>query len=289
MAGQEVIPSVCGPLAHSVEDLKIFVQSVLAQRPWKKDPKVIVLPWNEPQLPKKLCFGVFRWDRRLYPHPPVVRALNEAVDALQKAGHEVIEWDPPMHHDGNQYMNKIFGADGGKDILDACAMSGEPPVTQLSVFLSKVQEISVSEYWQATNDRRDYQMRYMEYWNSTKDKTTTGRPVDAWISPVAVLCGIKPGEWLKLGFQVSYTQLLNMLDYPVCVVPVTNVDAKVDVPNTSYKPVNETDEQVWKAYEPKTFDGMPISVQVIAPRLEEENVLAYADVLDRALRSVISL
>lgn len=46
MEGQETVHSVCGPLTHSVADMRLFVQSVLAEEPWKYDSKVIPLPWR---------------------------------------------------------------------------------------------------------------------------------------------------------------------------------------------------------------------------------------------------
>lgn len=46
MEGQETVHSVCGPLTHSVADMRLFVQSVLAEEPWKYDSKVIPMPWR---------------------------------------------------------------------------------------------------------------------------------------------------------------------------------------------------------------------------------------------------
>jgi hypothetical protein len=46
MEGQETIHSVCGPLAHSVADMRLFVTSVLSQEPWSYDSKVIPMPWR---------------------------------------------------------------------------------------------------------------------------------------------------------------------------------------------------------------------------------------------------
>lgn len=47
MEGQETVHSVCGPLAHSVADMRLFVTSVLSQEPWLHDSKVIPMPWRE--------------------------------------------------------------------------------------------------------------------------------------------------------------------------------------------------------------------------------------------------
>jgi amidase len=46
MEGQETIHSVCGPMCHSVADMRLFVTSVLSQKPWAYDSKVIPMPWR---------------------------------------------------------------------------------------------------------------------------------------------------------------------------------------------------------------------------------------------------
>lgn len=40
---------------------------------------------------------------------------------------------------------------------------------------------------------------------------------------------------------------VNLLDYTASVLPVTTVDKTIDVINESYKPLSDTDEQVWKS------------------------------------------
>lgn len=46
MEGQETIHSVCGPMCHSLEDMKLFMTSVLSEQPWEYDSKVIPMPWR---------------------------------------------------------------------------------------------------------------------------------------------------------------------------------------------------------------------------------------------------
>lgn len=47
MEGQETVHSVCGPLTHSIADMKLFMTAVLAEAPWSYDPKVIPMPWRQ--------------------------------------------------------------------------------------------------------------------------------------------------------------------------------------------------------------------------------------------------
>lgn len=47
MEGQETVHSVCGPITHSIADMRLFMTSVLAEQPWQYDSKVIPLPWRQ--------------------------------------------------------------------------------------------------------------------------------------------------------------------------------------------------------------------------------------------------
>jgi amidase len=117
--GQETCPSVCGPIAHNLGDIKLFVKSVLSQKPWFQDPKVIELDWREDAVGEvrssgKLCFGIMKWDGKFMPHPPILRGIDMVADALRKAGHEVVEWEPYQHERGIDMIFSIFRMDGGK-------------------------------------------------------------------------------------------------------------------------------------------------------------------------------
>jgi amidase len=66
---------------------------------------VVEMAWKEEQsvLPAQLALGVYRTDVQdgplsVRPLPPVERALEEIIAVLWKLGHEVIEWEPPSHH-----------------------------------------------------------------------------------------------------------------------------------------------------------------------------------------------
>jgi amidase len=70
MEGQETVHSVCGPLTHSVADMRLFVTSVLSQKPWSYDSKVVPIPWRQEEedaiktkiADKSLTLGYFSCD-----------------------------------------------------------------------------------------------------------------------------------------------------------------------------------------------------------------------------------
>ena len=70
MEGQETIHSVCGPITHSIDDMRLFMKAVLQEQPWSFDSKVVPMPWRtaeEEAIRKKissgcLTLGVYRCD-----------------------------------------------------------------------------------------------------------------------------------------------------------------------------------------------------------------------------------
>lgn len=99
MEGQSVVRSAIGGMGHSIQDLRILTKTMLDVQPWTLDPNVVPLPWRQDLedetrkkiASKKLRFGVIRSDGMVRPHPPIVRAVDEAVKALVANGHEVFQ------------------------------------------------------------------------------------------------------------------------------------------------------------------------------------------------------
>lgn len=89
---------------------------------------------------------------------------------------------------------------------------------------------------------RNFQKEYMDYWNSTKDLTSTGKPVDAFISPLAPFAAARPGKYSYY----TYSTITNLLDYAAVAMPVTQVDKDIDVVDEQYIPRNAEDEKVYK-------------------------------------------
>ena len=71
------------------------MRTVIARKPWLKDPLAIKKAWDEDayQLSEhggrgaKLCFAVCWDDGITRPHPPIIRGLEIAKQALVAAGH----------------------------------------------------------------------------------------------------------------------------------------------------------------------------------------------------------
>lgn len=156
MDGQNTILSVVGPLATSIGSLRLAMQALLGREPWLRDPLVIELPWRSEQenvireLASQttgsggLAFGVLRHDGACTPHPPMARALDMAVDALERLGHQVIEWKPPSHEKLGEIALRSWIYDGGKEVRDTFALSGEPMSAQIAMFKETRDESSAT-------------------------------------------------------------------------------------------------------------------------------------------------
>lgn len=88
--GMISIKSSYGPACHSMEDLKMFTKLLNSHPTLLYEPSCIPIPWREVPRPEKLCIGVMNFDGVVMPHPPVLRAIEETVNALKSAGHDGI-------------------------------------------------------------------------------------------------------------------------------------------------------------------------------------------------------
>ncbi|KAH6679332.1 amidase signature domain-containing protein [Halenospora varia] len=302
MDGQNSILSVVGPLGTSVGALRLVVKSLLAKEPWFHDPLVCEIPWRDEQEQAvldivkgsgggQLCFGIFWQDENVRPQPPVRRALDIVVKTVEKLGHKVIEWKPPSHARGIEIALKTWLYDGGTDVHAAFALSGEPMVSQISsTYGERKEEYTASQIATVNVAKRAYQKEYMDYWNSTATLTTTGRPVDAIIAPLAPFAAARPdmgkfgrGEYKLKRVMPGLSAWVNLLDYSAAVLPVMMVDKGVDVVDVGYTPINGVDEKVQMAYDPELYDGAHVGVQIVGRRFQEEKVLALTEILGDAL------
>ncbi|KAG8421628.1 hypothetical protein J3458_003493 [Metarhizium acridum] len=121
MEGQETIHSVCGPLAHSVADLRLFTTAVLEHQPWNFDSKVVPMPLRQGEADavkakvsaSGLTLGYYSCDGNVLPHPPVLRVVQTVVDKLKGAGHVVLPWEPYKHPYAVDLANRVYASDGG--------------------------------------------------------------------------------------------------------------------------------------------------------------------------------
>ena len=139
-------------------------------------------------------------------------------------------------------------------------------------------EKTTPEQWQLVAKREAYKARWHTWWRDeaqmdfllTVPNATPAVPHDGMKDAVSS-CG--------------YTFLFNLLDYSAGIIPVTRVDKQLDqLPATfHFSDLNGVAKGAYTHYDADAMHGLPVGVQVVGQRLEEERVLAMMERLEDAL------
>lgn len=74
------------------------------------------------------------------------------------------------------------------------------------------------------------------------------------------------------------------LDYSAGVLPVTHVDKERDVLLSAFKPRNAIEAGAYRMYDAQKMHGLPVGVQIVGRRFQEEKVLEGMKTVERLLR-----
>ncbi|GAA96941.1 uncharacterized protein L969DRAFT_96833 [Mixia osmundae IAM 14324] len=278
MVGQETVESVIGPLARSLSTIKKFYQVVLNAECWRRDPKILDLPFRQDHYEltangghdAKYSFAIIKTEGYVLPDPPILRALSIVADALREQGHEILDWDASDHREGVELINEIFQADGGADFIEQVGVSGETHILSERSGAA----LSTLEVWKLNHRKETYRKQYLDKWEKAISPMT-GRVVDAIISPVAPHTAPKHGQYIYCG----HTSIWNLLDYPSCAFPVTKVQASLDAPDPAFKPLSGLDAQCNAQYDVRETAGSPVALQLTGRRHKDEHLLGMMQVL----------
>ncbi|KZT72884.1 amidase [Daedalea quercina L-15889] len=291
--GMDAIIGALGPLATSARDLALFCRVMLQYRPWLVEPPLLEIPWKQSiadgeGIPEKLSIAILWDDGVVKPHPPVLDALKRTKDALVAAGHNVISWVPVDHQDAWDLILRLYFLDGGEEYRET--MAAEPMVPQSEWILRQTphngKPLTVAQIFKLNRTREMFRSRVVAHWNDTAQRTTTGRSIDAILSPVAPTLA-PPHDTTRWW---GYTSYWNLMDFPAVVFPTGRFRAQGYMPlDVSGEPVGGTrprsamEEYIRKQWAPETYDNAPVALQLIGRRLNEERLLGTLSVVERAL------
>ncbi|KAI8932322.1 hypothetical protein NX059_010517 [Plenodomus lindquistii] len=312
MAGQEAIPSVFSPMARTLNDLTYFTRSFIQMKPWTYDYTVHPLAWREEieeeyKEKKKLRIGVMRTDHVVDPSPACARAIEETVAALKAEGHDVFDVEPPSPYEALQLASHLLLSDGGNTFM-AHFRTGEwndlgaaqmVKYMRLPRFIKYVHYLwvkyvkgdsiwaglirnwspkSAYEYWQLAGKREAYKARFYNWWSEEAK-------MDVMLTPPNATPAVPHGGMHDAFSSCGYTFLFNLLDYSAGILPVTHVDSVKDALPSSFdfKKLNGVAKGAYKHYDAEKMAGLPVAVQVVGRRLEEEKVLAIMERVEDAL------
>jgi len=135
--------------------------------------------------------------------------------------------------------------------------------------------------WTARRDKYD-KMFYEEVW--------TKHALDGIIAPVQAVPQVSTGSFKTLFSLGSGTALFNVVNCPVGCLPVTKVDpakdklteewTKAASPSLVERALYQGKNPI---YDPVAMTGMPVGVQLVGKKWDDEKVLAMMRVVDTAL------
>ncbi|KAI0895685.1 amidase [Annulohypoxylon nitens] len=311
MPGQEGVPSVYSPMTRTLNDLTYFTRSLVSMKPWTYDHSVHPLPWRpeveeEYATKSKFRIGVMRTDGVVDPAPACVRALEMTEAALKEAGHEIVEIDPPSPYEALQLGALLLNSDGcqmfksffrwgewndpGADQMDFFMRLPRPVkylyylwvkyVRRDEIWAGLVKDFhakSAFEQWKLVSQREAYRAKWFDWWNETD--------VDFLLTPPNATPAVPHDGMKEAVSSCGYTFLFNIIDYTCGILPVTHVDKELDkLPSTfNIKKLNGVAQGAYKLYDAEAMHGLPVAVQIVGRRLEEEKVLAIMKRVEDAL------
>lgn len=264
-----------GPLARSYEDLRFFFENVISAQPWIYDYDVLNIPYVPAKLDSKLVIGVIFEDPNLPVHPPVKANIKVAVEKLEAAGHTVvrIEKFPDIEEAWRIAMNHLaIAIEGEKNPLEPFLSAGEPIIKSLSQngmnFYVKEQPDTLQKVVSWFRKRADVKLAWHDIF--------VGHKLDALIAPGAPSTA-PPHDTYGIG---PYTCVWNLVDYPAIEVPFGVVKGNYDEDLSRYP---EHLKGMYALYDEDKYNGGLGSLQIIAPTLQDEKLLAVGEIIDRVL------
>jgi amidase len=261
-AGPMNISLATGPMAGSMRDCSLFVESILSQRPYLEDPTLKGYPWFIPEKDKPdtpLRVGVMLSDGLIQPQPPVVRALDWVQTELAKHS-DRFTLVPFEYLDAQKGISLLreqggYWPDAGVWVKKACAEAGEPlfPLTESVLCDAPTKPLTVTENLLFQQELTKFQYAIAESWNK--------QDVDVVLAP----CFVGPASMHDTAHFWNYTCLWNVVDYPSVVIPTPIVTKAGEKYAKEYsRPLSADCNTVRQLWEAGDFEGAPINLQLIA-------------------------
>ncbi|VVT49276.1 uncharacterized protein SAPINGB_P002191 [Magnusiomyces paraingens] len=318
MSGQEGIPAVYSPMTRTLPDLGYFLKSVISMKPWEYDYTVHPMPWDNSveqalkdkakNTPKEVKVGVIYDDGVVTPSPACRRALDLTLDALKAQGYTISEFDAPEPLQALRIASQLLVSDAGKVALrkQRCGEHNDAGVdrfmkgARLPRFVKKIwawfleniwgdhvwatlvrdwNEKTIVERWDLVAEREGYKAAFFDKWSESE--------IDFLITVPNATPSFPHRGLLESYASCGYTFMFNLLDYAAGILPVTKVDKEKDALPKDFKinKLNRVARGAYVNYNAEKMHGLPVGIQVVAPRLREETCLAAMDLVSDALQA----
>jgi len=271
----------------------------------------VPVPYREVKPEQKLKFGYYFGDGMARITPACHRAVSETVEALRKQGYECVEFELPAPEKASEVYIALTSASGNKDFFKNKGPDPTDPNLELAVayipgflhvivgwYLKAVDPV-LARVWKVSTAKSAYDLLN---WEVEKDawvrefheKVWDAQGFDAIIGPGLASPALIHNATKYLLALAAGTLLYNLLDYPVGSIPVTRVDPERDaLPNDwltttagntpSSKEINKLLYGGKWGYNADTMKGLPVGIQLVGKRWEDEKVVEMMKVVDAAL------
>ncbi|KAK7932252.1 hypothetical protein PG985_002964 [Apiospora marii] len=275
------ITPAAGPMANTLADLRLFMDIVFGQNPWKYDGTAIDIPWRSLDQKTagsdKLVIGIAPEDEEFQLHPPVKRTLDAAARKLEAAGHTVVRLpaDPARSMAlGGRLAFAFYGLEGHPTNEEMEAQFGEPLVQSLAVGVHPFARTPppLAPEWSEARKVAEWHRLRGEYCDGWR-RAWLGHGLDVVVAPGAVSTAVGHDAF---GVPV-YTAAWNVTNYPACIIPYGSSSKALDPNPMKGHAAFDAD------YNPELQDGAPCSIQVITPTFKDEECLHAAAIIDKIL------
>lgn len=267
-----------GFFGKSVRDIRL-VAKVVADAKASEVSSVFLYPapWLNISAPEKPRIGV--WDVEtpntfIHLFPPVLRGYRTAQDRLRAAGFELVPFSPPDIATVWQLCKEFLLFQGIEEgIFEAIS---QEPITEIvrrtGVFVPDTLQapIGLQTLYDLNIRLLNLTVAFDDEWNSS------GQPLDALLSVTAANTALPFDQW----FDTGYTAIYNSVDFPAINLPLNmTVEKSLDKKYEDFQPFSREDARLEALYDPDSFHGLPLSVQLAARKFEDEKLLAIAELI----------
>lgn len=284
-----VVPPVAGPLSRDLDTLEAFLHAYSSTDPWTVDPAIVPIPWRTDLVSswrskESLTIGYILDDGMIKPQPPVERAVQTTINTFTSVGHHktinLSSTLAPSHSRAYSLWLRAVLADGGSRFQALCSLVDEPLIPGMLVGNPST-TLDVDGRMALYDEIYAFQREYMAAWNELE--------IDCLIMPVTQWVGLRPKEWVKREMYVGYTSIWNLMNWTSLAVPGFRVDRRVDGATgedwDGYQARSTSDRLNHDGYDVDLVEGMPVGVQIVTGRLEEEKAVGIARLLEDLRKS----
>ncbi|KAL8951925.1 MAG: hypothetical protein Q9222_002109, partial [Ikaeria aurantiellina] len=175
--GQVGLQAIVGPIARTLDDINLFMETVERGRMWDVDPDVKreegwwshhpcigSLESKMQRGKEEVKVGVIFDDGNTVPLPPVARMMRSLSHRLQSQNIKIIPIDPTSSGFSTcqSLANKFFAVEGGAHLLSLLSSTGEPIIPWLNGRLRKRAPASIDQFRQLCAERDALRTRLLK-------------------------------------------------------------------------------------------------------------------------------